>query len=408
MSRLTIVLFSAILIETYSFIAVKQLSRSRFVWWGYIAVSVLCIGYFVYSFSKFDPYAGQNKQTLTFFSVLLLYLVTKLFFALPLVLEDVVRIFKGVYNYFFKKADNRMIPSRRIFISRIALGVAAIPFSSILYGIFEGKYNFKVIRKAIFFDNLPDSFDGLKILQISDIHSGSFDNKAKIEYAINLINEQDFDLLVFTGDLVNNFAFEMTPWIGVFRKIKTPKFGKFSILGNHDYGEYSIWESETEKQANFEGIKNLHREIDFKLLLNQSVYLENNSERIALVGVENWGHNFKKRGDLNKASENIKTEDFKILLSHDPSHFDYEVKKHPKRFDLTLSGHTHGLQFGVEVPNVFKWSPVQYIYKYWAGLYQEAGRFLYVNRGFGFHAYSGRVGIWPEITVLELKKIQKN
>ncbi len=405
-SQLILVIIIFVLIEIYCFFAIKRLFKSKRAVTFYTVSSLLIILYFIYEFSQFDRSTGQNQHSLLVSAFLLLYLLTKVTVSTFLIVEDIWRIFSGIYNYFFRKENNTIIPSRRKFVSQIALGVAAIPFFSILYGIFEGKYNFKVIKKAVFFDDLPESFDGFRILQISDVHCGSFDNKEKIEYAINLINEQDFDVLVFTGDLVNNFAWEMKPWTETFNKIKNPKYGKFSILGNHDYGEYAIWKSEIDKQKNFEEIKDLHRQIGFRLLLNENKVLNKDSDSIAIVGVENWGHTlrFQRLGDLDKASENLNSEDFKILLSHDPSHFDIQVKTHPKNFQLTLSGHTHGLQFGVEIPDVFKWSPIQYIYKHWAGLYRDAGKFLYVNRGFGFHAYSGRVGIWPEITVLELKK----
>ena len=236
------------------------------------------------------------------------------------------------------------------------------------------------------------------------MHSGSFDDPEKIENAIDLINQQETDVLFFTGDIVNTMAKEMDEWIPVFKKIKTPLHGKFSILGNHDYGEYVTWDSEEEKEANVEAIKGIHAKIDFNLLLNDSAFIEKNGERLAVIGVENWGHNFKKAGDLTKASEKVDTRDFKILLSHDPSHWEYEVKNHTETYHLTLSGHTHGFQFGIEIPGFVRWSPVQYVYKQWAGVYNEMGRYLNVNRGFGFHAFPGRVGIWPEISVIELRK----
>ena len=251
---------------------------------------------------------------------------------------------------------------------------------------------------------MPEAFDGFKITQISDVHSGSFDNPEKINYAIDLVNEQNSDIILFTGDIVNTDAKEMHPWIETFNRIKEHKFGKFSVLGNHDYGEYVTWPSEEAKEANFKAIKNLYGQIGFKLMLNENTFIEKGNDKIALVGVENWGNNFKKVGDINLASANLTKEDFKILMSHDPSHWEYEVKNHEKNFHLTLSGHTHGFQFGIEIPGVFKWSPAEYIYKQWAGLYENLGRYVYVNRGFGFHAYPGRVGIMPEITVIELKK----
>ncbi|MFN3641217.1 MAG: metallophosphoesterase, partial [Flavobacterium sp.] len=291
-------------------------------------------------------------------------------------------------------------------VSQLALGVAAIPFISLLFGMTIGKYNFKVIKQTVYYSELPESFDGFTLTHISDIHSGSFDSPDKIQYAIDLINEQDSDLILFTGDIVNTHATEMEPWIETFQKIKQPKFGKFSVLGNHDYGEYIQWPSQQAKEENFTAIKDVHRRIDFKLLLNEHIKINNGTDELAIVGVENWGHNFKKAGDLNIATEGLSESDFKILLSHDPSHWEYEVKNFSNPIHLTLSGHTHGLQFGFEIPGFMKWSPVQYVYKQWAGLYEHQSKFLYVNRGFGFHAYPGRVGIWPEITVIELKKLQ--
>ena len=322
--------------------------------------------------------------------------------------EDFFRIISGIFSHFFRNSEkSSFLPDRRKFVSQIALGIAAVPFLSLLYGMTKGKYNFKVIKQTLFFPDLPESFDGTTITHISDIHSGSFDDPEKIKYAVELINEQNSDLILFTGDIVNTHATEMHPWIEIFKGIHNPEFGKYSVLGNHDYGEYINWPSQKDKLNNFEAIKDLHRQIDFKLLLNENVKLKKGFNEIAVVGVENWGHNFKKAGDLVKASTGLNKNDFKILMSHDPSHWEYEVKNHENYYHLTLSGHTHGLQFGIEIPGFFKWSPVQYVYKQWAGLYENLGRYVYVNRGFGFHAYPGRVGIWPEITVIELKKGEK-
>ncbi len=209
-------------------------------------------------------------------------------------------------------------------------------------------------------------------------------------------------MILFTGDIVNNTADEMNDWIPYFKKLKA-KDGKYSVLGNHDYGEYARWKTTEEKRQNFQEIKDIHPKIGFNLMLNESVYIEKGTDKIALIGVENWGTRFKKAGDLKKASEKINNKDFKILMSHDPSHWDAEVKESDTNYHLTLSGHTHGMQFGIEIPGL-KWSPVQYVYKQWAGIYESLGRYINVNRGFGFLAFPGRVGIWPEITVITLKK----
>lgn len=405
MSARWVILFVIIaIIEIYAFQAVKTFTKVRWVQFSYILISVAAVAFIFYGFSKFDRSVGQTPLFMMTIGVLLLILVPKLLITFIMLLEDVLRLMIGTKNYFANYGNDTFLPERRKFVSQVALGIAAVPFLSLIYGMTIGKYNYKVLRQTLFFDDLPDAFDGFKITQISDIHSGSFDNPEKISYAVDLINQQESDLLLFTGDIVNTHATEMHPWIDTFKKIKNHEFGKYSILGNHDYGEYVEWKSEEAKNKNFENIKDLHQQIDFKLMLNENTKIKKGNDEIALVGVENWGVKFKKVGDLNKASENLKKEDFKILMSHDPSHWDAEVKEHPKHFHLTLSGHTHGFQFGIEIPGIIKWSPVEYVYKQWAGLYENVGKYIYVNRGFGFHAYPGRVGIMPEITVIELKK----
>ncbi|WP_298116636.1 metallophosphoesterase [Flavobacterium sp.] len=405
MSARWIILFVIIaIIEIYAFQAVKTFTKVRWVQLSYIVISVAAVAFIFYGFSKFDRSVGQTPLFMMTIGVLLLVLVPKLLITFIMLLEDILRLMIGTKNYFANYDNDTFLPERRKFVSQVALGIAAVPFLSLIYGMTIGKYNYKVLRQTLFFDDLPDAFDGFKITQISDIHSGSFDNPEKISYAVDLINQQESDLLLFTGDIVNTHATEMHPWIDTFKKIKNHEFGKYSILGNHDYGEYVEWKSEEAKNKNFEDIKDLHQQIDFKLMLNENTKIKKGNDEIALVGVENWGVKFKKVGDLNKASENLSKEDFKILMSHDPSHWDAEVKEHPKHFHLTLSGHTHGFQFGIEIPGIIKWSPVEYVYKQWAGLYENVGKYIYVNRGFGFHAYPGRVGIMPEITVIELKK----
>lgn len=392
-------------IEFYSYQAIRTLIKLRWALVSYQVISVILLIFIIYSFTQFDRSVGQTKQTMFTMGLMLLVYVPKIVITLVLLGEDIFRLGAGILNYFMYNASRgEIMPDRRKFISQIALGLAAVPFLSLIYGIFEGKYNFKVIKQTVLFPDLPDAFDGFRITQISDVHSGSFDNPDKINYAIDLINEQEADMILFTGDIVNTHAKEMNPWLNTFNRIKNYKYGKYSVLGNHDYGEYVTWPSEKEKDENFAAIKNLYGQIGFELLLNEHTYIQKGDDKIALIGVENWGQNFKKAGDLNKASQNVHQDDFKVLMSHDPSHWEYEIKNHPKNFHLTLSGHTHGMQFGIEIPGYFKWSLAQYIYKQWAGLYENAGRYVYVNRGFGFHAYPGRVGIMPEITVIELKK----
>lgn len=403
--RILILFLVLFIVELYAYQALRTVVKAKPFLISYLIISGLLLAFIVYSFTQFDRAVGQTGQSMRAMGLLLLVYVPKIILTLVLFSEDIFRIGAGSVNHFVNFDDSvGFLSSRRKFVSQLGLGIAAIPFLSLIYGVTVGKYNYKVIKQRIFFPDLPDAFDGMTITHISDVHSGSFDNPDKINYAIDLINEQNSDLILFTGDIVNTDAKEMHPWIETFSRIKKHKYGKFSILGNHDYGEYVTWPSEAAKEKNFQDIKDLHQQIDFKLMLNEHAFIENGTDKIALVGVENWGVKFKKAGDLQKASEGLSNEDFKILMSHDPSHWDAEINTHEKNFHLTLSGHTHGMQFGIEIPGVIKWSPIQYVYKQWAGLYENLGRYVYVNRGFGFHAYSGRVGIMPEITVIELKK----
>ena len=403
-----LVFIGLILIDVYAFQAIKNATKNQWFYGLYGIVSVGVLIYLLTIIIRYDNTVGPDKESLIFGAVFILFLVPKVVLILFMFGEDIIRLSYGLYQYLTNNTSNEnattFISSRRKFISQLALGIAAIPFSAALYGIFKGKYNYKVISHTLYFNDLPKAFDGFKITHITDIHSGSFDDEEKVKYAIDLINQQDTDTILFTGDIVNTKANEMDPWIAIFKEIKTPGFGKYSVLGNHDYGEYVEWPSQTEKNNNFNAIKAIHKKIDFKLLLNESIYFEKENEKIALIGVENWGHNFKQAGDLKQASLRTSKNDFKILMSHDPSHWEYEVKSHDHNYQLTLSGHTHGLQFGIEIPGYFQWSPVQYIYKQWAGLYKEFGRYINVNRGFGFHGYSARIGIWPEITVITLKQ----
>lgn len=404
MIRWILLLVFVVIVEVYTFQAIKTVTRLRWLLIAYQIISFIILAYIVYSFTQFDRSVGQTQQTLFTMGLLLITYLPKLVIAFFMLGEDVFRIIAGIIRRASAGSSESFLADRRRFVSQVALGVAAIPFLSLLYGVTKGKYNFKVRKQTLYYPDLPEGFDGFTITQISDVHSGSFDNHEEIEHAISLVNEQKSDIIFFTGDIVNTHATEMHPWIETFRRIENPPMGKFSVLGNHDYGEYVSWPSQKEKQENFQAIKDLYRQIGFTLMLNENRTLKRNGSEIALVGVENWGVNFKQAGDLAKAGEGVANETFKILMSHDPSHWEHEVKHSNKNYHLTLSGHTHGLQFGMEIPGFFKWSPVKYVYKQWAGLYEHMGRYIYVNRGFGFHAYPGRVGIWPEITVLELKR----
>lgn len=388
----------------YAYQAVKTATRFGWVHIFFIIVSVLVFSNFVYQFT-----VGSESRALTQGkSFALGFLITFMTFemvVIPLLLgEDILRAIIGINDKLIASKEHFTIPSRRKFVSQIALGIAAIPMISLLYGMYRGKYNFRVLKYTLHFDDLPDAFDGYKITQLSDIHSGSFDNRDKIKYAIDLVNDQQSDCILFTGDLVNNKADEMLPWKDLFGQLKA-KDGIYSVLGNHDYGDYIEWNSAEDKSRNLENLKEIQREMGFKLLLNESTYLEKNGQRLALVGVENWGKGgFKKAGDLKRATEGLDKNDFKILMSHDPSHWEEVVLNDDMHVHLTLSGHTHGMQFGIEIPGWIKWSPVSWRYKYWAGIYKEKNQYINVNRGFGYLAYPGRVGIWPEITVIELRK----
>jgi predicted MPP superfamily phosphohydrolase len=333
----------------------------------------------------------------------ILIAVPKIVAIIPLLLEDVSRLSQFLFRIFTVQPN--VLPERRVFISQLALGLAAIPFLGILDGIWKGRYRYRVISHTLEFEDLPEAFDGFTIAQISDIHSGSFDNKDKVEYGVNMVNELGADAVMFTGDMVNNLASEAEPWIDTFKKL-TGKNGVFSILGNHDYGDYWRFPTAQDKVDNLNRLKEIHQEMGMDLLLNESRFFERNGQRIYLAGVENWGlPPFPQYGDLETALTGIPEDSFTVMLSHDPSHFDAEIKQHHKKVHLTLSGHTHGMQFGIEIPGWIKWSPVKFKYPKWAGLYPELdGQVLHVNRGFGFLAFPGRVGIWPEITHLTLRK----
>ncbi|PHS53986.1 MAG: phosphoesterase [Lutibacter sp.] len=398
-----VLFFTIILcVDFYAFQSIKTVTKSKIIYGLYWVLSFIVLINFTYQLLTFNRSTGLSQSLMLAFGLLVLSLIPKFSALIILFGEDIFRVFKLVINYFSRADSIELFHGRRAFVSKVALGMAAIPFASVLYGIVRGKYNYKVIKHTLFFDDLPTAFDGFKLTHISDIHSGSFDDASKIGYGIDLINEQESDVILFTGDIVNNKAEEMDPWMSYFKSLKAT-YGKYSVLGNHDYGEYTRFKSAEEKERNFQAIKDIHPKIGFNLLLNDSIYIEKGNAKIAIVGVENWGTRFKKAGDLNVASTKIKKDDFKILLSHDPSHWNSEVKTHKKNYQLTLSGHTHGMQFGIEIPGL-KWSPAQYIYKQWAGVYKEFGRTINVNRGFGFLAFPGRVGIWPEITVITLKK----
>lgn len=338
---------------------------------------------------------------------------TKLMLVPFLFLDDVLLFLNWLYGKIkskFKPDDSTLSNSttgltRTEFMSRLAVLMAGIPFLSLGYGMLNGAYNYKLHRVKLRFPHLPAAFHGVKIVQLSDIHVGSFASQEAVMRGIELVNQQQADYIFFTGDLVNNRTEEVNPWMGVLGALHA-KRGIYSILGNHDYGDYTQWPDDASKIQNMEHMIEAHRLLGWRLLRNESVVLTAGNENISLIGVENWGKKgrFSQYGDLQKAKKGTEHSVFKILLSHDPSHFEEEVKHLQTDIDLTLSGHTHGMQFGIEIPGFIKWSPSSWVYRYWAGLYKFGHQYLYVNRGFGFIGYPGRVGILPEITLITLEK----
>ncbi len=401
-----------VLLDFYVFQAVKVIAHSAtgrtrtIIFATYWTISVVAI--LVLLILPYLQFQHQSKFfRSTIFAVIIGLFFAKLIGAIFFLIDDLRRLIQWVAGkLFFSNTDGAELQkgdkiSRSVFLSWAGMIAGGGLFGSLLYG-FGNKYRYHIKRIPLAFDNLPVSFKGLKIVQISDIHSGSFTDKKAVMHGVNMIMNEKPDLILFTGDLVNNTSEQMNDYMDVFSKLNAP-MGIYSTLGNHDYGDYTHWNSREEKVANLERLKHIHSELGWRLLMNEHVALEKGEDKIALIGVENWSAkaSFKKYGDLKKAYDGSAPYPFKILMSHDPSHWDAEVRRSYGDIDLMLSGHTHGMQFGIEIPG-FKWSPVQYIYKQWAGLYQEGAQKLYVNRGYGFIGYPGRVGILPEITVFEL------
>src|SRR5579871_308029 len=411
-----IVLGIMLLLDFYVFQAVKVVTQNSsqkiraivfYSYWGISIAAIIVLA--LIPLTNFESWPRQLRNYA--FAIILGLLFAKLLAAVFFLVDDIRRVIQWASGkLFFRNTEGENMSgegiSRSVFLSWLGIGVGGGLFSTLVYG-FSNKYNYQIRRIQLSFDNLPKSFKGLKIVQISDIHSGSFHNKAAVQKGVEKILNEKADLILFTGDLVNDRAVEMVDYMDVFNKLKAP-MGVYSTLGNHDYGDYYYGTHPTgdkliEKEKNLQRLKEVHAELGWKLLLDENIKLEKNGEHIALIGVQNISgrKSFQTYGDMAKAYAVAENAPFKILMSHDPSHWDFEVLKKFPEIDLALAGHTHGMQFGVELPGI-KWSPVQYVYKEWAGLYEQGKQKLYVNRGYGFIGYPGRVGILPEITVIEL------
>lgn len=391
--RLPFILLLWLGADLYFYQALKTILPSGALLWAYWLIDFLLIAGIFISLSV--PRGSSIQQTLISWLMggMLLSFIPRLCSVPLLLIEDITRLFRG-------------FPPRSVGVSEGTVGIAAILFFIVLFGITRGRHFYRVRQETIAFPDLPDAFDGFTITQITDVHSGSFTNAAGVQKGLDLVNDQHSDVILFTGDLVNNRAAEMDPWIPAFSGLQAP-MGKFSVLGNHDYGDYIQWDTPEAKRANLTRLQQVHADIGFRLLLDEAVTLRKDGQSIVLLGVENWGKGgFHKYGDLKKAAADVPDEAFKILLSHDPSHWEGVTLGHHQHIHLTLSGHTHGMQFGFELFG-FKWSPIKYVYKQWAGLYEQDGRFLYVNRGFGFLGLKGRIGMWPEIAVIKLKRAHR-
>lgn len=409
--RWVLVLFM-LLLDIYFFQAIRTVSAPAsdnnriIIYTAYWVISVSALaGLFLLPYLHFERQAKFIRTTI--FSVFAGLFFAKVVGSLFFVADDLRRSFHWLGAELFSSkstlADLQSAGtlSRSMLFSWMGLVAGGGLFGSLIYG-FNNKYRYDVKRIRLSFDNLPAAFKGLKIVHISDIHSGSLANKEAVMKGVEKILEEMPDLILFTGDLVNNVADEMNDYMDVFTRLKAP-LGVYSILGNHDYGDYVNWDSKELKAANLERLKQTHTNLGWRLLMNEHVALERGDDKIALLGIENWSAKarFPKYGDLENAYQGASDHPFKILMSHDPSHWKAEVLNKYPDIDLMLAGHTHGMQFGMEIPGL-KWSPVQYVYKEWAGLYENGRQKLYVNRGFGFLGYPGRVGILPEITVIEL------
>jgi len=396
------------ILDVYVFQAVKVVVENTIPSYkkaAYIAYwSLTTLTFFaVLAFSSLDS-AKYHFVRSMLVSMVAINFVSKLVAVFFVFIDDIVRFGQWTYNGLVHSGVSEVSTTNGIprseFLSKVALIAGAVPATIFSYGIISGAYDYRVRRRTITLPNLPKAFDGIRLAQLSDIHSGSFYNKTAVQGGIDMLQNEKPDMIFFTGDLVNNVSSEVKDYVNIFEKLNAP-LGVFSTLGNHDYGDYAQWASPKEKRKNLDDLIQTHRNMGWDILLDENRHVTVDGEKLGIIGVQNWGVKFAQYGSLEKAVQNVEAP-VKILLSHDPSHWDAQIRPTQPDIDLTLSGHTHGFQFGVEIGD-FRWSPSQYLYKQWADLYQENNQYLYVNRGFGFLGYPGRIGILPEITIIELK-----
>lgn len=401
-----------LLLDAYVFQVIRTVSQSAspktriIIFSIYWTISIIAVIGFIFFIFTGPDFLSRKFRTYLFATIIGLFLAKFLAVVFFLV-DDIRRVLQWTAGkLFFRNTEGAQLNddgiSRSVFLSWLGLAAGSTLFGSLIYG-FSNKYNYQLKRISLKFDNLPASFKGLKIVHFSDVHSGSFTNKEAVKHGVEKIMAENADIIIFSGDLVNDKTTEMKDYMDVFDKVKAP-MGVYSTFGNHDYGDYVSWPQDgITKAQNLKNLMQVHKDLGWRLMMDEHAVLERNGEQIAIIGVQNWSAKarFPKYGNMAKAYAGTEKYPFKILISHDPSHWDAEVRPQYGDVDLTLSGHTHGMQFGVEIPG-FKWSPVQYVYKEWDGLYEEGRQKLYVNPGYGFIGYPGRVGILPEITVIEL------
>jgi uncharacterized protein len=409
---MTIFIFSLLflLVDIYVFQAILSVSKGwsplwkNFARYGFWIPTILSIAALLW-WTFDDPYKYSANFRNWVITGLVATYFSKIFGVLFVFVDDLQRGVRYVIQY-FQKDPGTSLPGEAItrsdFLMKTALAATAVPLGAFAYGIISGAHDYRIRRVTLNLPNLPKSFDGIRIGQVSDIHSGSFWNKTAVKGGVEMLLKEKTDIIFFTGDLVNNEASEVKEYLPIFEKLKAP-LGVFSITGNHDYGDYMRWESPEAKQRNFLNVVNANKQMGYDILMNENRILEQGGDKLAIIGIENWGTKFSKHGKLDEAYRGTDEAAVKLLLSHDPTHWDAQVRPMYKDIDATFAGHTHGFQFGVEIANI-KWSPVQYVYKQWGGLYKEDNQYLYVNRGFGYIGYPGRVGMPPEITVFELKR----